>query len=124
MGYLGKRFQQNIKATLDENYIAWALRGIEKIKLEILDSVEGFEQPPYFGGMMWLQKLYNHRDYQFVWNELNKWLDHNGLGWYFEDLYQDGEKVDVRFVIRVSMGRDFNTVPDLDFHSWLENVKK
>jgi hypothetical protein len=71
MGYLGKRFQQNIKATLDEGYIAWCLKGIEHIKLGILDSVEAFEQPPHFSEMKWLAKLYNNRDYQFVWNELS-----------------------------------------------------
>jgi hypothetical protein len=52
-------------------------------------------------------------------------MEHNGLGWHFENVYdKEGDLTDVKFVVKVSTGRDFTSVPELDFHSWLEKVKK
>jgi hypothetical protein len=117
MAYLGKRFQQYINDSLDGAYIAWALRGIEHLKLEILDACEYQERPPVFDNAGWLNHLYmNKPNYRFIWDELTSWLKLNGLDYNWEDRST--------LAIKPHGYTDFEKVPELDLTSWMEKLKK
>ena len=96
MSYLGKRFQQTIKAQLDMNFVEDCLRGIEFLKLEILDCAEAHQRPPAFYDVNWAYTLYRSQDYRFIWDEFATWARQNGLEWTFQH-----NKDDVRLVINV-----------------------
>ena len=119
MSYLGKRFQQTIKAQLDMDFIEDCLRGIEFLKLEILDCAEAHQRPPRFHDVKWAYTLYRSEDYRFVWEELTNWLKINGLDWHFQHTDDD-----VFLTIKV-MQSDFSKVeePGLSLNSWLAQVR-
>jgi hypothetical protein len=120
MGYLGKRFQNAIAASLDEGFIEDRLRGIEFLKLHILDCAEAFQRPPVFKDAEWARELYRSRDYNFVWEEFAGWLRANKLEYSFQQTEDD-----TLLHIGVQLGHNFGEVaePELSLKSWLENAK-
>lgn len=117
--YLGKKFQQAIDASLDQNYINECRRKIEDIKLQIIDAAENGKLPPSFDDCGWLYELYyKKRYYSFVFKEFDQWLSFNGLAWNFEGY---GSMTTLR--VAPNTFTKFEDVPEPDTKSWLNNLR-